>query len=494
MNAQVKRLMVLVLVMVVAVMGSTTFAQFFAAPTLMSDSRNSRIIYNAQGKQRGPIIVEGTPIASSTSVDSGPSARRYQRTYTAADGLYSILTGYYSIQGQSTGLEQTENEVLLGQAPSQLIDRITQILKGSDQAGGAIDLTIDPAVQSAAWEGLGGRKGAAVALDVQTGAILAAVSSPSFDPNQLAALDVSQAQKAASAYENDEAKPLDNRAFGGHRYAPGSAFKLITAAAMLSSGKYTPDTSVDAPVTIELPQTTNTLSNIDGMTCADGKPSLTMAFTLSCNTPFAQAGMDMGQKALEDMAESFGFNTSFTMPLSVTASNYPQLKGENADVMAPPQLAYSAIGQYNVQTTPLQMAMVAQAIANGGVEMKPYLVAAELDSQLNVINETKPSKMGEPISRTVADQLTQMMVSVVNSGTGMSARINGVQVAGKTGTAEVGDNGRADGWFVGFAPAQEPKIAFAVVVEGNQDGVQAMHGSYVAPIAAEMVKARLKKQ
>lgn len=493
MNAQVKRLMVLVFVMVVALMISTTATQFFAARTLMADSRNARTIYAAQGKPRGPIIVAGTPIASSSPLESPGANKRYQRSYTAADGMYSAVTGFYSLQGQSQGLEQTENDVLLGQAPSQLIDRLTQFAKGSAAAGGAIELTIDPAVQQAAWQALGGRRGAAVALAPDTGAILAVVSSPSYDPNQLATLDVAAAEKAMDAYAADPSRPLDNRAFGGHRYSPGSVFKLITAAAMLSSGQFTPDTPVDAPVTIDLPQTTHTLSNIGNSTCDNGHPPLRRAFALSCNTPFATAGMNLGQDQLQKVAESFGFNKGFTMPLAVTASAFPQRDGPHAEVLAPPQLAYSAIGQYNVQVTPMQMAMVAQTIANGGTQMRPYLVARELDSQLNPTSTTSPKRLGESLSASVAQQLTEMMKDVVREGTGKKAQIMGIEVAGKTGTAEVGDTGRADGWFVGFAPATDPTIAFAVVVEGDQNGVKALHGADVAPIARAMIEARLAK-
>ncbi|MDU0969239.1 MAG: penicillin-binding protein 2 [Actinomycetaceae bacterium] len=491
MNAQVKRLMVVVLIMILATMVSTTVTQFFSAEKLNQDTRNTRAIYNAQGRPRGPIIVQGTPIASSTALPSKGTNKRYQRTYTAKDGMYSQITGFYSLQGMSTGLEQTENDVFLGQAPSQLLARLSQMAKGSEQTGGAIELTIDPAVQQAAWKALGGRRGAAVALDPSTGAILAAVSSPSYDPNPLASLDQSVAAKAMKDLQADPQRPMDNRAFGGHRFSPGSSFKLITAAAMLSSGQYTPDTRVNAPTEISLPQTTKTLSNIDHESCAGGRPTLRTAFALSCNTPFAQAGMALGQDQMEAMAEAFGFNKSFTMPLAVTASVYPQKSGKDADVMAPPQLAYSAIGQYNDQATPMQMAMVAATIANGGVEMKPYLVAHELDAKLNPTSTTSPTRMGEPISQSVANQLKDMMTAVVNEGTGTTAQINNVQVAGKTGTAEVGDSGRADGWFVGFAPADDPKIAFAVAIEGDQDGIRALHGAQVAPVARQMILARL---
>lgn len=494
MNAQVKRLMLVAFVMIISVMASTTATQFFAADNLIKDTRNTRAIYNAQGKPRGPIIVAGTPIASSSPISTEGTNTKYQRTYAATDGMYSPLTGYFSLQGQSTGLEQTENQVLLGQAPSQLLDRLTQFAKGAEPAGGAVELTIDPAVQQAAWKALGGRRGAAVALDPETGAILAAVSSPSYDPNALATLDQTAAQETMKRLEADPSRPLDNRAFGGHRYAPGSAFKLITAAAMLSSGKYTPDTNVYAPVTIQLPQTNRSLSNIDNTRCGNGRPPLRYAFAHSCNTPFAQAGMDLGQEQMEAMAEAFGFNKSYTMPLAVTSSVYPQASGDNADVMAPPQLAYSAIGQYNVQATPMQMAQVAQTIANGGTQMRPYLVKQQLDSQLNPTSTTTPQRLGEPISKAVADQLTDMMKAVVAQGTGRKAALPGIEVAGKTGTAEVGDSGRADGWFVGFAPAAEPKIAFAVVIEGDQNGVRSMHGSEVAPVARAMIAAKMGQE
>ncbi|WP_420846890.1 penicillin-binding transpeptidase domain-containing protein [Nanchangia anserum] len=229
MNAQVKRLMFVVLVMVLAVMVSTTATQFFAAADLTADSRNTRTIYNAQGKPRGPIIVSGTPIASSTPLPSQGTNKRYQRSYMASDGMYSQLTGFYSLQGQSQGLEQTENEVLLGQAPSQLMDRLTQMVKGTEESGGAIELTIDPAVQQAAWQALGGRRGAAVAIDPKTGAILAAVSSPSYDPNALATLDQSHATQAMEAYQKDPARPWTTGHLAGivtHQVQRSSSLRL----------------------------------------------------------------------------------------------------------------------------------------------------------------------------------------------------------------------------------------------------------------------------
>lgn len=483
MNPQVKRLMMVVVAMFASLMVALTYVQFFAADNLRADARNARGIYNSYGKNRGPIVVADAPIASSKAVgDNGKTL--YQRVYTANDGLYTTATGYYSVTLASTGLEKQMNSQLLGEAPSQLSSRLRQLVTGKASAGGGIELTLDPDIQKAAFDGLAGRRGAAVAIEPRTGAILALVSSPSYDPNPLANNDTAAAQKAYDALNADPNKPLDNRAYGGHLYSPGSTFKIVTAAAMLTSGDYDTDTVVNGQADLPLPGSTATLPNYNRGACGDGKPTLKYAFTMSCNTPFAQAAMDMGEEPLQQMAQAFGFNTSQTIPLTVTTSRYP------TEDMQPAQLAMTAIGQYDVQATPLQMAMVAQTVANDGVQMQPYLVAEELDENLNTTRVTRARELGTPISSDVAAKLTDMMVSVAQNGDGAYAAIPGVQVAAKTGTAEVGDTGISNGWFVAFAPADDPVIAIAVVVEGGQNGVDSANGGANAgPIAKAMIQA-----
>lgn len=488
MNSQVRKLMVVVIVMFVTLFVSTSIIQFFQAPSLKADGRNSRTIFETSGRHRGQIIVGGQAIASSQPSDD---AFKYQRIYSPGP-LYAPITGYYSGNlGVSTGLEATANDVLVGDAPSLLRQRIQRLFTGQKPQGGSVELTLDPHVQQAAWKALNGRRGAAVAYNPQTGAILAAVSSPSYDPNKLVVHDNKAAVEADKAYQADPAKPMDNRAFGNHRYFPGSTFKLITAAAALSSGDYSPDTTVDAPVELKLPQTDITLKNYGGETCGDGHPTLQYTLEHSCNTPFASIGMELGKDAIADTAEAFGFNQSMTIPLPVGKSFFP-----SNEPLSDANLAMSSIGQYSVQATPLQMAVVAGTIANGGEMMQPYVIERELDGDLDQTKHTTPKKLGNPISQSVSDDLKTMMISVVENGNSTAAKIPGVQVAGKTGTAEHGDDkNTADAWWVGFAPADNPTIAVAVVVEGGQPGLQSGLGARDAlPVAKSMIQAHLASQ
>ncbi|MDO5746252.1 MAG: penicillin-binding protein 2 [Actinomycetaceae bacterium] len=484
MNAQIRRLMRVVIAMFVVLMISSTYVQFIQAPSLKADSRNARTIYETSGRDRGQIIVAGKAIVSSQPSND---AFKFQRIY-AQGQLYAPLTGYYSANlKSSTGLEKETNDILVGDAPSLLAQRNQRLFTGREPQGGSIELTIDPAVQQAAWDALGGRRGAVAAINPQTGEILAAVSSPSFDPNKLVVHNNTQALEAAKQMENDPTKPLDNRVFGGHRYFPGSVFKLVTAAAMLSNGDITPETLVDSPDELPLPQSTAVLKNSHNQKCGDGKPTLQYAFAQSCNTTFAKAAMDIGYERLRQQAEEFGFNDSNRIPLPVTPSVFPHDSG-----ISQANLAMAGIGQHDVQVTPLHMAQIAGAIGNGGVMMKPYVVSRILDANLNETRKNSPRKQGEPISEATAQQLTEMMKATVREGTGSKAAVSGVEVAGKTGTAEVGDTGRADAWFVGFAPAENPTIAFAVVVEGGQNGIDtAFGGEVAAPIAQRVVSAHI---
>lgn len=485
MNAQVRKLTMVVVVMFLVLIFATTYIQFFQASSLKADGRNSRTIFETAGRHRGQIIVGGKAIASSQPSDD---AFKFQRIYSAGP-MYAPITGYYSGNlGASTGLEAEANDVLVGDAPSLLRQRIQRLFTGQKPQGGSIELTIDPAVQKAGWDAFKGRRGGAVALDPKTGAVLAAVSSPSYDPNKLVVHSNADAVKADKAYQADPNKPLDNRAFGNHRYFPGSTFKLVTAATALSTGEFSPDTLVDAPRELPLPQTDIKLHNHDNVACGDGHPPLVYALEQSCNTPFAKIGMELGKGKVGDMAEAFGFNEEFSIPLTVGKSYFP-----TNEVISDANMAMAAIGQYDVQATPLQMAMVASAVSNGGELMHPYMVDRVLDGDLDETKKTSPRQYGVPISESVADQLHQMMVSVVEKGNSTAARIPGVTVGGKTGTAEHGNNTDiADAWWVGFAENDKTSVVVAVVIEGGQDGIQTAVGNRDAlPIAKAMLEARL---
>lgn len=454
--------------------------QLVEAGSLREKPQNSRQRTMDLARPRGPIVVEGKSVADSVPVDD---VYKYQRRYPGG-ALYAPVTGYFSIVS-STQIEQSENGVLSGQDDRLFIRRLSDYFTGRQPKGGAVVLTLDAATQQAAANALGNRKGAVVALDPTTGAILALVTSPSFDPNLLAVHDGAQLNANDRLLTADPAKPLLDRGTE-LTYPPGSTFKLVTAAAALSSGKYTPDTLIDAPNVLKLPQSSNTLSNFGGETCsASQRESLTDALTTSCNTAFAKLGLDLGSDALLEQARKFGFNSTIPgFPLRQAASVFPT----NLDA---PETALAAIGQFNVSATPLQMAMVAAAIANGGKEMKPYVVKQTLAPDLSPLETTSPVQLAQPITGNVAAELTAMMENVVNVGTGVNAQIPGIRVAGKTGTAQNAVGQAPHSWFVGFAPADNPRVAVCVFVENSGGDLNGQGGTIAAPIARTVMQTAL---
>jgi len=415
-NRQIHQITILVVVMFLALSASLTSVQGLARPalwqgsssqgTLTTDSRNSRTVYAEFGTDRGQIMVGDTAVADSVKSDDAYS---YQRTYPGGE-LYAPVTGYFStVFASMTGLERAENTVLNGQDPSLFSSRIKSLITGDTQKGGAIELTINPQVQQAAWDALSGRRGSVVALDPSSGAILAMVSSPSYDPTQIASHDGGTAQSAWTSLNEDEGNPMANRAIGGDLYPPGSTFKILTVAAALRNGKADPNTEVDAPETITLPDTNHSLSNYAGESCGNGKVTLAYAFAESCNTPFAQLAMDVGDKDLSSEAETWGFGEAESIPLDVTPSTYPDNESQADTAMA-------GIGQASVRATPLMMAQVAETIANNGKQMKPYLVSRTLDSDLKVVSKTSPKEARTPISSETADTLSSLMQQAVSEG------------------------------------------------------------------------------
>jgi peptidoglycan glycosyltransferase len=481
MNEPIRRLSVMTLVLFLALMVSASWVQFVKADQLGDDPRNVRTLYRQFGSFRGPIIVDGQAIVSSVPVDS---PFNYQRTYT--DGpLYASVTGYYSIGPGRSGLEATENALLNGSADALFWTRLGNLFAGQEQEGASVELTINASVQRAAADALGANRGAVVALDPRTGAILAMVSTPSYDPATLAVHSSSETNRLYSALVADQTDPLINRAIGGDTYPPGSVFKLIVAAAALDSG-YTPDTLIYAPQELELPGTTATIKNYGGVRCGptDNIP-LSDALRVSCNTAFADLAMRLGWGVIERTAAKFGWDQSLSIPLAVTPSRLPEDPNN-------PQIAQSGIGQFDVRSTPLQMAMVAAAIANDGVLMKPYLVSTVRDPDLRIIEQTAPEVLSSSLSRDSAGGLNAMMQAVVSDGTGRNAQITGVTVAGKTGTAETGTDAPPHAWFVAFAPATDPIVAVAVLVENGGDlGNEATGGRVAAPIAKAVIQAAI---
>ncbi|WP_062204891.1 peptidoglycan D,D-transpeptidase FtsI family protein [Demequina salsinemoris] len=479
MNDPIRRLSVVALVLFMALMGTATWIQVLNAHSLNEDPRNVRTLYREYGTYRGPIVVSGESVASSKEVDDSYG---FQRTYSLGP-VYAPVTGFYSIVYGRTALEQTENTLLNGTSDALFWSRLGDLFAGEQQQGASVETTIDADVQQAAYDALGDYAGAVVALDPSTGAIEAMVSTPSYDPNVLASHSTSDVNEAYSELINDESQPMLNRAIA-QTYPPGSVFKLVVAAAALEEG-YTADEKIAAPDVLELPDTSATIRNYEGESCdtdSDGDTTLADAIRVSCNTAFAQLGMDLGWDTIESMADDLGFEESIDVPLTTAASQLPDDPNE-------PQTAQSSIGQFDVRATPIQMAMVAAAIANDGVLMTPYLVDSVRSNSLQVIDTTEPSIFSNPFSEDTAAALTDAMVSVVEDGTGKNAQISGVEVAAKTGTAESGTDDPPYTWMVAFAPADDPEIAVAVLVEDGGEG--ATGGKIAAPIAKKVLQAAL---
>jgi peptidoglycan glycosyltransferase len=481
-NAPLRKVAISVLVLFTLLIVNVNIIQVVRADSLRKNERNTRQLIEEYSRPRGAIVVAGNEIASSVPTDD---ALKYQRTY-ANGPLYAPVTGYYSVLFGQRALEKAENDVLAGTDPRLALRRLGDIFTGRDPSGGNIELTLDPATQQAAMDGLNGATGAVVALDPTTGKILALASTPTYDPNQLSSHDPAAMrayrESITPAEGSKDPDPTTNQATS-ERYPPGSIFKVVVSAAALASGKYTPETTVPAPDQLALPGSSRPLINYNGESCNGGADqTLIDALTTSCNTAFGQLGMDLGEDTVRDMAEAFGINgEGFDTPLPVVPSTI-------GDVVDDAALAQTSIGQKDVAVTPMQAAMIAAAVANDGKLMKPYLVDSIQAPDLTVVDQTDPDEMSQPISSDVAGQLTQMMTSVVDHGTGKKARIDGVEVAGKTGTAQ--NAGPDHNWFIGFAPAADPKIAVAVFIR-NGGGTG---GDTSAPIAKAVIEAYLNGQ
>jgi peptidoglycan glycosyltransferase len=478
-NAPLRRVAISVLVLFTLLIINVNYIQVVRSDELRNDAGNTRVLAEEYDRERGSIVVGGDPIALSVRTDDRLT---YLRQYPQG-GLYAAVTGYYSLVYSNTGMERAENGVLAGSDPRLFVRRLADLFTGRDPAGGDVVLTLDPAVQKTAMDGLEGKVGAVVALDPKTGAVLGLASTPSYDPNVLSSHEPQKIRDYAAQLDAGNPDPRRNQAIG-ERYAPGSVFKVIVSAAALANG-YTPESMLKAPNVLDLPGTDATLQNFGGERCNGGADqSLIDALTVSCNTAFAQLGMDLGEDKIRAMAEAFGMtDEGMEIPLPVTGSKLGDIDGKAA-------LAQSSIGQLDVAMTPLQAAMVAAAVANDGSLMKPYLVDQVRAPDLTVIDRTDPEKLSEPISADVANQLTTMMLSVVEKGSGKAAQLPGVQVAGKTGTAQVGGDAPDHNWFIAFAPADDPKIAVAVFVK-NGGGTG---GGIAAPIAHDVLQAYLDGQ
>lgn len=462
MDRPLRRLFVFFTLLFVALILQLTYVQVWAAPKLKINPANTRAIEEEMKVERGVIVsMDGVELA----------VNRQQGDYFFREYPLGSLTapwlGYNSLRYGRAGVERVYNEELSGQSGLMQFTGYWDEILGRPRRGADLRLTINVAVQRAAAEALGERKGAVVALDPRTGAILAMVSYPRYDPNNL--------DDVWEDINSNPDTPLLNRGTQG-LYPPGSVFKIMVAGAALEEGVATPREEFEDTGTV-------TAGGYVVRNYGDsvyGRHDFAQAFAKSINTTFAKVGVKLGADTLAKYAADFGFGETPPWPLGGAESVFPDPGG-----MDKAHVAQAAFGQGEVLASPLQIALMASAVANGGMIMKPYVVQQVLDYHQNVIEEAKTEVWKQPLSGETAAALKEFMVKVVTSGTGTSAALSGVQVAGKTGTAEV-ENGDSHAWFAAFAPADDPEVVVAVLVENAGTG-----GGVAAPVARQVIAAAL---
>ncbi|MFF6907466.1 peptidoglycan D,D-transpeptidase FtsI family protein [Streptomyces sp. NPDC012389] len=479
MNKPLRRIAIFCGILMLALMVRTNYLQYVRADELNTRDENRRIRIERYAHERGNIIVDGKAVTG--SVETNGSDFKYKRVWK--DGpLWAPVTGYSSQAFDSSQLENLEDGILTGNSDQLFFNRTLGMFTGEKKQGGNVVTTLNGAAQKAAFKGLGDKKGAVVALDPQTGAILALASTPSYDPSVFAG-NSNKDSEAREKLLKDKDKPMLNRALR-ETYPPGSTFKVVTAAAALENGLYDDiDAKTDSPLPWTLPQTTVPLQNEGNIPCENA--SLREALRWSCNTVFGKMSDDLGNKKMIEQTDKFGFNKEVFTPVRADASIYPE---DNK-----PQNAMAGIGQASNRTTPLQMAMVASAIANDGKLMQPYMVAKRQAPNLDDIYTAEPEELSRALSGENAQKVQQMMETVVKDGTGTRAQIPGVTVGGKTGTAQHGLNNseKPYAWFISYAKTDNGSpVAVAVVVEdGNANRDDISGGGLAAPIARDVMKA-----
>ncbi|HSO55075.1 MAG TPA: penicillin-binding protein 2 [Actinomycetes bacterium] len=482
MNRQIRRVAVIVLVAFMALLAAPLYWQVLAADRLANDSRNTRVLIKEYSIERGPIVLANNfEVARSVRSTRRGDPLEFVREYPQGP-RYGMVTGFYSLVFGRTLAEQEFNSFLLGRAPEQFGQNVTDLLTARETPGGTLVLTLDRATQAVAEERLGQRKGAVVALDPRTGAVLAMTTFPRYNPNQLSSHNPEEIRRNWERLVNDEDGPLLNRAAGA-LYPPGSTFKVVTAAAALENGTSMSD-QLPSPDVYDVPQTSADIRNFGGSSCGGGGTlNLTEALRISCNTTFAALGVELGSEKLAAEAEKFGFNQPSPYQLPAATSSIPT----EQDV---PATAQSAIGQRDVRVSPLQMVTVAATIANGGRRMGPFVAQRVVSDKGSVVKRFEGEDFGQVIPEQVAGDLRDMMLQVVENGTGVNAQIPGFEVAGKTGTAQHAQGRNPHAWFIGFTGAGDRQIAVAVVVEeGGNAGSEATGGRTAAPIARDVMRA-----
>jgi peptidoglycan glycosyltransferase len=494
MERQIRRVGIGLVAAFLAVFLQLNYVQIFAAERISENPANRLQLIREYAIKRGDILtLDGKRIAFSRPTSG---LYKFRRVYPEGE-LYGHITGWYSVRYGLSRLEATYQDQLLGEGGVLSMQDIEDEFLGSGEQGDDVRTTIASRLQEVARQALGPERGAVVAMDPNSGEIRALWSNPSFDPNPLASFD---GKKSKAYWDSLDPQSLETslRNIAATRsYPPGSTFKVVTVAAALQSGRYEPDSTFPDPQSLEpcqgpretgdpcLPLTNESLTNFTLQPCLGGQISLFDALRVSCDTTFAILGLDIPSD-VRQMAAGMGFNDTMPFDFRTEPSIYPAIDDDDA-----PLRAYAAIGQGDTAATPLQMAVVAATVARRGEVPRPRLVREILDGRTGApIRNFGPESLGTAMDAGVAGVVTQMMVAAVENGTGGAAQIPGVRVAGKTGTAETVEGENPHTWFIAFAPADNPQIAVAVIVEnGGSVGSEATGGAVAAPIARAILEA-----
>ena len=481
MDRQIRRLGIVLVVAFGVLFLQLNRLQIVDARRLANATGNTRNATRDFSRARGAIqAADGTVLAQSVP---SHDAFSLQRQYPTGE-LFAGVTGYFSFTYGTDGVERTYNDDLSGKTLP--VRKLSDLLTTRTRTA-TVTLTLDPRIQLAAKNALGIRRGAVVALDPTNGSILALWSASSYDPNRLAAHDQNQVRQAWAGYQRQADKPMLPRAYR-ERYPPGSTMKVMDTAAVLDQAPDLLSRTYPTLSQLPLPQSDKPLHNFGGETCGGPIPEM---LVISCDTGFAQVGLDLGPKKLTSEAHAFGLDQAPPLDLPApAASAFPNAAAFTRNL---PGLAYSAIGQQDVAATPLEMALVAGAIADNGVVQKPHVMAEVRDSEGNLVRQSNPGQWLQATSPQTAQAIRDIMIQVVQRGTATNAQIPGVQVAAKTGTAQTGRN-TTDAWLIAFAPADAPKVAVAVIVEDQPpQGEVGTGGTVAAPIAKAVLSAVLGK-
>ncbi len=487
MDRQIRRLGVFLMLLFCALFVQLNYIQVYRADQLNERPGNSRPVDQAFSRPRGHVTTaDGVVLARSVPVDD---RYEFQREFPEGE-LFAHVTGYFNYQFGATGLERAYNTELAGQAPNQQIKEIGDLFVRKDRTGN-VRTTLRSDVQRAARDALGEQKGTVVALDPRTGAVLALWSWPSFDPNLLSSHDLAGAAAVKQLLEASPDAPLLAKSYR-EIYPPGSTFKVVTGSTGVQTGMVTVDEPVYPTLTaLDLPQTTRDLPNFGGSACGG---TLLTILAKSCNTSFAQMGLDLGTATMRSGAEAFGFNETPPFDLPAAASRYPT---EDFDAeRSLPFLAQSAIGQYSVAATPLQMALVAAGIANGGVIMAPHVMDEIRDGEADLVDRWDPREWIRSVSVQTAATMQDAMREVVRAGSATRLQMDGLDVGAKTGTAQIGSEPplRSHAWVIAWAgPAGEAAtVAVAVLVEAQAGVSEQTGGRVAAPIAKQVIEAAMQ--